>query len=83
VAEPERYLAEYGRRFANVFNADDAAAWIRDELFRRSVEEPAPEGKNRGAFSSGGNAAGKSTAIEFSRESTAAQAVLDSIFASP
>ncbi len=58
-----------------------AAQWIRDELFRRALDEKAPEGRNRIAFTAGGNAAGKSTAIEFSGERDMAQAILDSTFA--
>jgi hypothetical protein len=59
-----------------------AAQWIRDELLRRALEEMAPEGKNRIAFTAGSNAAGKSTAIDFSGAREAAQAVFDSTFAS-
>lgn len=55
-----------------------AATWIRDELFRRAIEVKAPEGRNRVAFTAGSNAAGKSTAIAFTNESSRAQAIFDS-----
>ena len=48
-----------------------AAAWIRDELFRRALTQAAPEGRNRVVFTAGGNAAGKSTAISFYRRAVA------------
>jgi hypothetical protein len=57
-----------------------AATWIRDELFRRSLDARAPEGHNRVAFTAGSNAAGKSTAIAFTREMSRAQVVFDSTF---
>jgi hypothetical protein len=103
-ANPELYLAEYSRKFANVLNADDAATlfdeyiqdpakyrvavhtaatWIRDELFRRALAETAPERRNRVVFTSGGNAAGKSTAISFTKDGSGAQVVFDSTFSNP
>jgi len=59
-----------------------AAQWIRDELFRRALAEKPPEGRNRIVFTAGSNAAGKTTAINFSGARDAAQAVFDSTFAS-
>lgn len=60
-----------------------AATWIRDELFRRALLVRAPEGGNRVVFTAGGNAAGKSTALAFTRDSWGAQIVLDSTFSNP
>jgi hypothetical protein len=60
-----------------------AATWIRDELFRRALAETAPEGRNRVVFTSGGNAAGKSTAISFTKDGSGAQVVFDSTFSNP
>jgi hypothetical protein len=55
-----------------------AATWIRDELFRRALAERAAEGRNRVVFTAGGNAAGKSTAIAFTKDGLRAQVVFDS-----
>lgn len=103
-ADPERYLAEYTRRFHNVLNADDAATlfeeynrdpmqyraavhraatWIRDELFRRALEENIPDEKDRVVFTAGSNAAGKSTALAFTGADAQAQVVFDSTFSNP
>jgi hypothetical protein len=60
-----------------------AATWIRDELFRRALATEAPEGKNRVVFTAGGNAAGKSTAISFTRQRSRAQVIFDSTFSNP
>ena len=60
-----------------------AATWIRDELFRRALAERAPEGRNRVVFTAGGNAAGKSTAISFTKDGSGAQVVFDSTFSNP
>jgi hypothetical protein len=60
-----------------------AATWIRDELFRRALAERAPKGRNRVVFTAGGNAAGKSTAIAFTRDGSGAQVVFDSTFSNP
>jgi hypothetical protein len=57
-----------------------AAQWIRDELFRRILATPAVKGKNRVVFTAGGNAAGKSTAVAFTRAAEWAHAILDSTF---
>ena len=57
-----------------------AATWIRDELFRRALAETAPEGRNRVVFTAGGNAAGKSTALAFTKDGWGAQVVLDTTF---
>jgi hypothetical protein len=54
-----------------------AATWIRDELFQRALAERAPEGRNRVVFTAGGNAAGKSTAISFTKDGLGAQVVFD------
>jgi hypothetical protein len=60
-----------------------AATWIRDELFRRALAETAPEGRNRVVFTAGGNAAGKSTAISFTKDGSGAQVLFDSTFSNP
>jgi hypothetical protein len=60
-----------------------AATWIRDELLRRALAAEAPKGKNRVVFTAGGNAAGKSTALSFTKEGSRAQAVFDSTFSNP
>ena len=60
-----------------------AATWIRDELFRGALAERAPEGRNRVVFTAGGNAAGKSTALAFTKDGWGAQVVLDSTFSNP
>jgi hypothetical protein len=60
-----------------------AATWIRDELFRRALGVRAPQGRNRVVFTAGSNAAGKSTAIEFSAARTLAQCVFDSTLSNP
>ncbi len=60
-----------------------AATWIRDESFERALAHQAPEGRNRVVFTAGGNAAGKSTAIEFSGSVRRAQVILDSTFSNP
>jgi hypothetical protein len=60
-----------------------AATWIRDELFRRALAETAPEGRNRVVFTAGGNAAGKSTAISFTKDGSGAQVIFDSTFSNP
>lgn len=57
-----------------------AAVWIRDELFRRALRERVAPGRNRVAFTAGANAAGKTTAISFSRAAEISQVVLDSTF---
>ncbi len=57
-----------------------AAQWIRDELYRRARERRAAKGKNRVVFTAGGNASGKSTAIEFSGAAQGAHVVFDSTF---
>jgi hypothetical protein len=57
-----------------------AAQWIRDELFRRILVAPAAIEKNRVVFTAGGNAAGKSTAVAFTRAAEWAHAILDSTF---
>jgi hypothetical protein len=72
-ADPMKYRAAVHR----------AATWIRDELFRRALEENVPDEKDRVAFTAGSNAAGKSTAIEFSGAGTQAQVVFDSTFSNP
>jgi len=56
----------------------DAATWIRDEQFRRAMAEAPPEGNSRIVFTAGGNAAGKSTALLFTKERARAQVVFDS-----
>ena len=60
-----------------------AATWIRDELFRRTLAETAPEGRNRVVFTAGGNAAGKSTALAVTGIAHRAQIVFDSTFSNP
>lgn len=60
-----------------------AATWIRDEVFRRALAMEAPEKLNRVVFTAGSNAAGKSTALSFTREGSRAQVVFDSTFANP
>jgi hypothetical protein len=57
-----------------------AAQWIRDELFRRALACAAEKGRDRVVFTAGGNAAGKSTAVSFSRAAEHSVAVLDSTF---
>jgi hypothetical protein len=57
-----------------------AATWIRDELFRRSLERKAPEGNNGVVFTAGSNAAGKSSALAATNAPQKAQVVLDSTF---
>ena len=57
-----------------------AAVWIRDELFRRALAVKGVPGCNRVALTAGANAAGKSTAISFSRAAETSQVVLDSTF---
>ncbi len=61
-----------------------AATWIRDELFGRAllVTDPREE-RNRVAFTAGSNAAGKSTALTFTREQARAQVVFDFTFSNP
>lgn len=60
-----------------------AAQWIRDELFRLALMKPVVKGKNRVVFTAGGNAAGKSTVIDFAVTSAKAQIVFDSTFSNP
>jgi hypothetical protein len=55
-----------------------AAQWIRDELFKRAIARPAPEGGNRVVFTAGGNASGKSSALTATGADTGAHVVLDS-----
>jgi hypothetical protein len=57
-----------------------AATWMRDELFRRALLISVDAGKNRVVFTAGSNAAGKSTAISFTKERSRAQVVFDSTF---
>lgn len=56
-----------------------AATWIRDELFRRSLEIVS-EGPVSVVFTSGANAVGKSSAIEYSQARQWAHTVFDSTF---
>ena len=60
-----------------------AAQWIRDELFRRTLAEPAVAGNNRVVFTAGGNASGKSSTVAASGADAGAQIVLDSTFSNP
>jgi hypothetical protein len=60
-----------------------AAQWIRDELFRRNLAEPAVAGNNRVVFTAGGNASGKSSTVAASGADAGAQIVLDSTFSNP
>jgi hypothetical protein len=60
-----------------------AATWIRDELFRRSIAEPAPAGKQSVVFTAGSNAAGKSTALSFTGVEREALVVFDSTLSNP
>lgn len=71
----------------DLYNADPAkyrvavhpaAQWIRDELFARALKMPGVPGRNRIAFTAGGNAAGKTTAIRFTKASEESLAVFDS-----
>jgi len=57
-----------------------AAQWIRDELFRRALAQPAEAGRNRVVFTAGGNASGKSSTVAASGAEAGAQIVLDSTF---
>jgi len=61
----------------------EAATWIRDELFRRALEQKVPDEINRVVFTAGGNAAGKSTALSFAGMAARAVAVFDSTFSNP
>lgn len=63
--------------------AHPAASWVRDELFRRALSQPAPEGRNRVVFTAGANAAGKSTAAQISGAKANAQVVFDSTLSNP
>jgi hypothetical protein len=63
--------------------AHPAAAWIRDELFRRKLREEDAQRRDTVVFTAGGNAAGKSTALEFTGAHREARAVLDSTFSNP
>jgi hypothetical protein len=75
---------EYNQDRANYRVAvHPAATWIRDELFRRALDERAPEGRNRVVFTAGGNAAGKSTALAVTGIAKRAQVVFDSTFSNP
>jgi len=60
-----------------------AATWIRDELFRRALAEPAPAGRERVFFMAGGNASGKSTALAVSGAAAEAHVIFDSTFSNP
>ncbi|HWD99691.1 MAG TPA: zeta toxin family protein [Bryobacteraceae bacterium] len=60
-----------------------AATWIRDELFRRKLREEDAQRRDTVVFTAGGNAAGKSTALEFTGAHREARAVLDSTFSNP
>jgi Zeta toxin len=60
-----------------------AAQWIRDELFRRALAEPAETGSNRVVFTAGGNASGKSSTVAASDADAVAQIVLDSTLSNP
>ena len=60
-----------------------AATWIRDELFRRALEESIPDEKAIVAFTAGANASGKSTALAFTGAGDEAQVVFDSTFSGP
>ena len=60
-----------------------AAQWIRDELFRRALAEIAIPGSNRVVFTAGGNASGKSTAIDLNAVRETAHVVFDSTFSNP
>jgi hypothetical protein len=60
-----------------------AATSVRDELFRRALATPAPEGRNRVVFTAGGNAAGKSTALAVTGSARQSQVVFDSTFSNP
>jgi hypothetical protein len=55
-----------------------AATWIRDELFRRALEQSISDEKAIAAFTAGANAAGKSTALAFTGAGDEAQVVFDS-----
>jgi hypothetical protein len=57
-----------------------AAQWIGDELFRRALKETVPAGKNSVVFTAGGNASGKSTAIDVAEAGEGFHVVLDSTF---
>ncbi len=60
-----------------------AATWIRDELFRRALASTVLKPAARVVFTAGGNAVGKTTALEFSRARQFAHVVFDSTFSSP
>jgi hypothetical protein len=60
-----------------------AATWLRDELFRRALANQPAFGKRSIVFTAGGNAAGKSTALEFAGTGRDALAVFDSTLSNP
>jgi hypothetical protein len=55
-----------------------AATWIRDELFRQILSNSTASGDKTVVFTSGSNAAGKSTALRFTNAANGALAVFDS-----